>query len=225
VDQERAVRIFGLEAQRLTLAVTGLAESRWDLPTGCAPWSVRDLLGHVRVVIAWLPGMLAGEAPASAEVSAVSYYRPDERFAAGTNAARIARARQHALECGSGETLVKEFELTWRWVHDLCLAEPDGRVVRTRHGDAMLLSEFLLTRIVELAIHGLDLARAIGATPWLTPQAGDAVEELLLSPAGSHRELGWDQVTFLLKATGREPLSTAEAEEIARAGIRWLTLG
>lgn len=221
------MEIFGLEAQRLAQAVTDLPERQWDLPTGCAPWTVRDLLGHVRVVIAWLPGMLASEAPVRAEVSATQYYRPDERFAADTNAARIALAQQDALERGSGQGMAAEFELTWRRVYDLCLSEPDGRLVRTRHGDAMLLSQFLLTRIVELAVHGLDLAMALDATPWLTPEAGSAVEDLLLGPAGDSRvrELGWDQVTFLLKATGREPISPAEAEKVARAGIHWLTLG
>jgi hypothetical protein len=31
-------------------------------------------------------------------------------------------------------------------------------VVLTRHGDRMLLTEFLRTRVLELAVHGLDLA-------------------------------------------------------------------
>jgi hypothetical protein len=70
-----------------------------SLPTRCAPWNVSDLLAHVRVVIAWLPGMSAATpAPIRAEVSAVEYYRPDDRFAPDTNAARIALAQDHAAE-------------------------------------------------------------------------------------------------------------------------------
>lgn len=221
------MEVFGLEAGRLAQAVTGLSEADWRRPTGCVPWRVRDLLGHVRVVIAWLPGMLAAESPVRAEVSAAEYYRPDERFAEGTNAARILVAQQHAAAQGGGEALAADFAETWRRVHALCLAEPDGRIVRTRHGDAMLLSEFLLTRVVELAVHGLDLAAALDREPWLTSEAGDAVEGLLLDGAGAAtvRRLGWDQVTFLRKATGREPISEAEAQAVRRAGIRWLTLG
>ena len=38
-------------------------------------------------------------------------------------------------------------------------------------------------------------------------------------------ELGWDQLTVLLKATGRTPISRQEAARITNGGIRWLTLG
>jgi len=34
--------------------------------------------------------------------------------------------------------------------------------VLTRHGDVMLLTEFMRTRVLELAVHGLDLAAGVG---------------------------------------------------------------
>jgi uncharacterized protein (TIGR03083 family) len=227
LPQRQAVEIFGREAGRLTAALQSLREPDWDRPTGCVPWRVRELLGHVRVVIAWLPGMLSSGRPAGAEVSAVQYYRPDERFSAATNAARISLAQDCADAHATGASLLDDFAQTWRQAYDLCLIEPDQRVVRTRHGDAMLLSEFLLTRVVELAVHGLDLAAALDRQPWLTHEAADAVERLLLghTDSDSVRALGWDQVTFLRKATGREPISEAERTRITEAGIHWLTLG
>lgn len=227
VDQDRVLEAFRLEAGELADAVSGLSEAEWNLPTRCAPWSVRDLLGHVCVVIAWLPGMLAAPAPVEAEVSAVDYYRPDDRFSPQTNGARIALAQVRAAEPVDGAALAEDFAEIWRRVDRLCRSQPVGRNVRTRHGDAMLLSEFLVTRVVEVAVHGLDLADALGRKPWLTPSAGDAVLELLLGAdqtAAAHR-LGWDQPRFLRKATGREPLGEAEAAQIERLGIRWLALG
>ena len=240
---------FRLEAHGLSQAVAGLSEDEWDLPTRCAPWSVRELVGHIRVVIAWLPGMLSAPQPEAAEVSAAEYYRPDNRFAPQTNAARIGLAQQHAAGQVSGPALAADFAETWQRVDRLCHAEPPVRVVLTRHGDAMLLSEFLVTRVVEIAVHGLDVADALGREPWLTPQAGEFVLELLLGPG--HRELpggadtnehmaplppqdvvrlalgelGWDRPRLLRKATGREPLDIAEAARVERLGIRWLTLG
>ncbi|OIJ86213.1 hypothetical protein BIV24_27060 [Streptomyces colonosanans] len=91
----------------------------------------------------------------------------------------------------------------------------------------MLLSEFLLTRIVEVAVHGLDLADALGREPWLTSSAGDAVTELLLGAeqTAAVRTLGWSQPHFLRKATGREPLDEEEAAQIEQLSIRWLALG
>lgn len=208
--------------------MTGVSAAEWGLPTRCAPWKVSDLLAHVRVVIAWLPGMLVEPAPPTcAEVSAVEYYRPDDRFAPGTNAARIALAQDHAAEQLGGAALAGDFNATWQEVDRLCRAEPEGRVVRTRHGDPMLLSEFLLTRVVEVAVHGLDLADALGREPWLTAEAADLVQGLLLGPDGAAtlEKLGWGQLRFLRKATGREPMTREEASDVSRLGIRWLTLG
>src|SRR6202035_6001180 len=58
------------------------------------------------------------------------------------------------------------------------------RVLRPRHGDLMLLTGFLRTRVVELAVHGLDLAIGLDRDPWLTPEAASVVADLVL-PDGS----------------------------------------
>jgi hypothetical protein len=91
----------------------------------------------------------------------------------------------------------------------------------------MLLTEFLRTRVLELAVHGLDLAAGLGREPWLTAAAARVVEDLIL-PAGSAAvllaESGWDQVTLIAAATGRRPLTPAEAALAGRHGIRWLAL-
>jgi uncharacterized protein (TIGR03083 family) len=219
--------IFRLEAEQLTKVAMGLTAREWNRPTACPPWSVRELLSHVRVVIAWLPGMLMGERPLRADVSAADYYRADGRFDPETNARRISLAQAHSARLASGDALVRDFEATWRRVYDLCRHEPSDRIVRTRHDDAMFLSDFLLTRVVELAVHGLDLAAALDRDAWLTPEAGGAVAELLLGPEGAARirELGWDQVSFLRLATGRDEISAAQVKQFDDLSIRWLSLG
>lgn len=151
IGQGEVLEVFGLEADLLGRELATLAEPDWDLPTGCRPWRVRDLLAHVRVVIAWLPGMLMVQAPEQAEVSALAYYRPDARFDAETNARRITLAQSHATSMIDGVSLLADFNATWQQAVRLVGEEPEGRVVRTRHGDAMLLSEFLVTRVVEVA--------------------------------------------------------------------------
>lgn len=227
MGQGRVTQAFPLEAGQLERAMAGVAAAEWRRPTRCASWTVSKLLAHVRVVIAWLPGMLSAPASTRAEVSAVEYYRPDDRFAPDTNAARITLAQDHAAEQLSGAAVAEDFNATWQRVDRLCRAEPEGRVVRTRHADPMLLSEFLLTRVVEVAVHGLDLADALGREPWLTSRAADLVQDLLLGPDGAAvlEKLGWGQLRFLRKATGREPIIKEEALDVSRLGIRWLTLG
>ncbi|WP_037915199.1 maleylpyruvate isomerase N-terminal domain-containing protein [Actinacidiphila yeochonensis] len=227
MGEDRVLEALRQEAEALTDAVSGLSEAEWDLPTRCTPWTVRDLLGHVCVAIDRLPGMLDAPAPDGAAISAARYYRPDDRFSPRTDSARIALAQERAAESAGGTAFADDFAAVWRRADRLCRAQPAGRTVRTRHGDAMLLSEFLLTRVVEVAVHGLDLADALGREPWLTPAAGDAVLALLLGAerTAAADTLGWSRPRFLRKATGREPLDAAEAARIEELGIRWLALG
>ena len=215
---------FRSEARELGRAVAGLSDEEWGRPTGCAPWSVADLFAHVSGAVDRLPQMLAEEPPPRAEVSAAGYYRPDARFSPEVNALRVAAARQHA----GGPALAEEFAVVWEQVDKLCAPVPDTRVVRTRHGDPMLLSAFMVTRVVELAVHGLDLAAALDRAPWTTPQASGLVTDLLLGSDGRREalaELGWDRPTFLAKATGRLPLADDEAARVDRLGVTWLALG
>ncbi|MBZ9594093.1 maleylpyruvate isomerase N-terminal domain-containing protein [Streptomyces erythrochromogenes] len=227
VHQDRVLEAFRQEAEALTHAMSELSPADWQLPTRCTPWSVLDLLGHVCVVIDWLPGMLDAPAPDEPEISAAEYYRPDDRFSPRTNDRRIALAQDRAAGSADGAAFARDFAAAWQRVDQLCRVQRVGRTVRTRHGDAMLLSEFLLTRVVEVAVHGLDLADALGRKPWLTPAAGDAVTELLLGTehVTAVDALGWSRARFLRKATGREPLNAAEAVQVEQLGMRWLALG
>jgi uncharacterized protein (TIGR03083 family) len=227
MDQAQVMQALDGESDALIRGLRELSDEEWERPTRCEPWRVRELLGHIHVVVGWLPGMLAAPAPTHAEISAVEYYRPDDRFAPQTNTARIELASQRASAPVSGAALVEDFAVLWQQVARLCGAQPHGRVVRTRHGDAMLLSEFLLTRLVEVAVHGLDLADALDREPWLTPAAGELIVGLLVGQdqAGLVRELGWDTAGFVRKTTGREPLNDQEAAHVKRVGLQWLTLG
>ncbi|GIF78229.1 hypothetical protein Asi02nite_77470 [Asanoa siamensis] len=204
--------------------LAGLGPADWARPTPCPPWDVAGLVGHVVTTLARVPVMLDGPAPAVASVDAVDYYRPDARFGPDVDAARISSGR--SLAAGAGSGLSAEFDRVWRSVVTRCAAEPADRLVSTRHGDAMLLTDFLVTRVVEVGVHGLDLAAALDREPWLTPEAASTLTDLLLPAAsGVLDELGWDRVTFVRAATGRSPLDPAAREVLERSGLRRLALG
>lgn len=225
--RDEVVAAFDAEAERLGAEMSALGDGEWARPTACEPWTVAELLGHVTVVLDWLPGMLEADAPPRAEVSATGYYRPDARFSPETNTRRIELARERAARGSGGPAVARDFDAVWRRASRLCGKEPDDRVVRTRHGDPMLLTDFLVTRVVEIGVHGIDLAAAVGRPPWVTDPAADLLTRLFLGPRGIEevRGLGWDRTTFLRKATGREPMTPAETAGVERAGIRWLALG
>ncbi|MEV4825711.1 maleylpyruvate isomerase N-terminal domain-containing protein [Micromonospora sp. NPDC049274] len=143
-------------------------------------------------------------------------------------------ARSEAARIGAGGRLAGqvrraalsvEFERAWQAADAAVADAPPGRVLRTRHGDAMSLTEFLRTRVVEVGVHGLDLAAALGRPPWLTPQAEAVIADLLTGGRPAPAGLGWDRLTVIRKTTGRATLTVPEQAAIDAAGFRWLVFG
>ena len=83
----------------------------------------------------------------------------------------------------------------------------------------MLLSDFLTTRVVELALHGLDIADAAGRPQWLAPAATTHLLDLLYASPATSR---WDRPTLLRMATDRAP---ADPDTLQALGLRGLTFG
>src|SRR5262245_46696282 len=107
------------ETAALTSALGSVPDAAWANPTRCRPWDARALLAHVRVAVARVPQALAEPAPPIAEVSAVEYYRPDERFSPTTNADRIATAQAHASDL-PGPAILAELDDLRSAVVDIC---------------------------------------------------------------------------------------------------------
>jgi uncharacterized protein (TIGR03083 family) len=219
------VDAFAAEAANLSAAMASVTGVEFDRPTRCVPWRVRDLLAHVGMATSRVLSMLAEPAPAAPEIDAVGYYRPDARFSVAVNEERVAAASRAGAGT-DGSALLRRVDAVWREVEARVAAEPADRVVRTRHGDAMLLDDFMVTRVVELALHGLDLADALERDPWLHDSAAEVLLRLMLPgrPGSTVAALGGDRTTLLRKATGRAPISAVERESLREAGLARLAL-
>jgi hypothetical protein len=92
----------------------------------------------------------------------------------------------------------------------------------------MPLTDFAGTRVVELAVHGLDLATGLGRPPWLTSEAAGVLEYLWLPPGAAQRlrdQTGCDRITLITWLTGRATPSAAEQKLLHEAGARFPALG
>lgn len=224
-------RALKVEAERLAAAVASEPPAAFARPSPCPPWTVAELLYHVRTGVARLSHVLAEPEPgredlAGGLVSAVGYFSPDHRFSPATNADRIDSARRGAASLAA-QALPADFEQAWDQAWTALQAAPPHRLVRTRHGDLMLLTDFLRTRVLELAVHGLDLATGLDRAPWLTPEAASVVEDLVLTPGSAadvRQRLSWDHATLIAKVTGRHPLTPAESKMVKAEHIHWLSL-
>jgi uncharacterized protein (TIGR03083 family) len=235
-------RAFRDECARLETVLRDLRETDLDRPTPCPPWAVRDLLAHVRTGAGRLVDMLAAPAPERAEVDAAGYFGMPN-FTPEVDRDRIDSARREASAPAGVPEVADGFARAWRAADAAVAEQPPGRLVRTRHGDAMTLTEFLRTRVVEVGVHGLDLADALDRRPWLTPTAARVVADLLIGrqpvPAGGAGSAGgaataqpglppglrWDDLTLVRKATGRCALTDRERAVLAESGFRWLSFG
>ena len=227
------IEAFRDESGRLLEELAAIRDAEFARPSPCPPWTVAELAFHVRMTIGRLPGMLAGPEPAlepafGGLVSAAGYYRADQRFSDAVNTDRIESAQQGSAGLSGAAERASDFADVLRHALDVLLAAPAGRVVRTRHGDLMLLTEFLRTRVLELAVHGLDLAVALAREPWMTLRAAQVTEELLLpAPAAAtlRARTGWDRVTVIGALTGRRPVTPDEARLIGALGTQRIALG
>jgi uncharacterized protein (TIGR03083 family) len=217
------------EADALSAALAGLTAADLDLASPCPPWTVAELTCHVIIGARRIADTLrAPNDPAAPVIATVGYYRPDERFSAAVDADRIHAARDLASRLGGPNAIRAELALACAESVGLLTRAPAGRIVRTRHGDWMLLTDFARTRVVELGLHGLDLANALDWPPWLTGEAATVLEELLL-PAGNatrlRARLGCDRAALIALLTGRADPAPAQAAVLATAGAVRLALG
>lgn len=222
---------FRAEAAALCRVVAGLTNADLERPSPCPPWTIAGLLCHV--IIATDRVRPATEAAGHAHgelVTAAGYYRPDDRFSATVNADRIDIAADLAARLGTVAAIRAELTTATERTLAILVAAPAGQLVGTRHGDRMLLSEFAVTRVVELAVHGLDLAAGLDREPWLTSEAAVVLMDLLLPGGASTAQalctrLECDRTGLVARLTGRIALSATDSAVLAECGLTRLALG
>jgi uncharacterized protein (TIGR03083 family) len=230
----RAADAVGAEAAALSGVASGLTDAELSWPSPCPPWTVAGLLGHVTIASGRIAQAIdaAGSDPRGMLVDAPGYYRPDHRFSPAVNADRVDVAAALAARLGTAAAISAELSRVCADSLGLLRAAPAGQLLRTRHGDLMLVSEFAITRVLELGVHGLDLAAGLRRPPWLTDEAAAVLEDLLLPGGDGPRRagdlraaMGCDRAGLIARLTGRTALSEAEAAVLASHGTTALVLG
>jgi uncharacterized protein (TIGR03083 family) len=150
--------LFDLAVTGLTDLVAKVGADQWDQP-GLGEWTVRDLLGHTSLSFTHLEAALGAPAPGPAVLADAAAY-----FAAGRSTlADPAAIRRRGLKAAAalGADPAPAFvELASR-ACDLVRQASDDVVLATYLGSIRLL-DYLPTRVWELTVHALDLARATG---------------------------------------------------------------
>jgi uncharacterized protein (TIGR03083 family) len=158
-DADRAGTALGAEAAAWVAALDALPDEAFAAPTRLG-WTVAELVAHVTVAVGVL--LDAPDAPGPPQLSVWDYYdaAAGNRRGAELLAADAERVDAAARERAAGTSPV---ELRRRFA-EVAAAVPAAfgpRVIAVPRG-TVGIGSFLMTRLVELVVHGLDLTAATG---------------------------------------------------------------
>lgn len=214
---------LGHECDWVSQVVLRIDEPGFALPTRCTGWNVRELLAHMWRDINRVNEALDAPVPEGVALTdRVSYWRPPA-YDRSADAGRIAKgARDISASYTSGRDVARAFDQIWRSIIEVAADEDPQRLVQ-KSGTVMTLEEFLATRVVEIVVHGLDLADALGREPWNTRDGLDLTTATLraLLKGDPPDALRWTDVIFVDKATGRAELTGAERDLLGEAAARF----
>ncbi|MEH0973431.1 maleylpyruvate isomerase N-terminal domain-containing protein [Micromonospora sp. CPCC 205546] len=210
----------------ITRVVADLDDADLQRLTRCRGWLVADLLFHVlcdaqRALVA-----LASPVDGPPDVDDVSYWHafPPSEDEDGARHAWWARRSAAAFDRPRG--IVRLWtETAPAAVRAASAADPDGHV--TTQGHVLRLPDLLATLTTEAVVHHLDLVLDLPDAPLPgTLATGVAVATMdgLLSD-DAVRPAAWSDADYLLKATGRVPLTDRDELELGEVAGWFPLLG
>jgi uncharacterized protein (TIGR03083 family) len=165
------------------LADPAVAES-WDKPSALAEFSVRGLAGHLAQQVLNAPAVLTGEVPDNVSPLSLEQHYGQVRWRGAdinneTNSG--IRSGGEARAQAGPAALVADVRAAIERLQAL-LPDVDGArtVFLSWSGSALTADDFLITRMMEIAVHSDDLAVSVGvATPTLPVRVMHPVYDLL----------------------------------------------
>ena len=179
--------------------VHAIPESAWD-GSGLGDWDLRALVGHASRSLITVSTYLRAPADREDVTSPADYYAwVHEHLATADAGAIVERGRQAGRDLGEQPATMVD-SLLERALADVAAVEDP--LITVIGGLGLRLSTYLPTRVFELAVHGLDVARAVGLD-FTLPE--DVLTEATVLAARISVRLG-SATPVLLALTGRSDL-------------------
>jgi uncharacterized protein (TIGR03083 family) len=197
-----SVAAFASAARSFAGLVHDISGDRWDGP-GLGEWDLRSLVGHASRSLITVSTYLQQAAETEDIFTPQEYYARVNPAALGLAPEGVVeRGRQAGRDLGDDPGATVD-GLVSRVFNDL--AGADDPLITVIGGAGIRLSTYLPTRTFELAVHGRDVARAVGISFSLP---ADVLEEATglaarIAVAEGHGE------TVLLALTGRTGLPSS----------------
>jgi uncharacterized protein (TIGR03083 family) len=199
------------ETEALSAVLRALDPAQFDRPTNCPPWDLRELVVHTAASVGIRDPFPSAD-PQSVPSSAADYYRRPERNTSKYRQGNVERTTQLSRQIPAGTSPARWFDEV---THDAVtkLSHDDlNRIVLISERGAMRLADWVVTRVISVAAHGLDVALTLGRQPWTTSSAMTVIRPVFVELIGAEppASVHWDDHTLLATATGRRALTAEE---------------
>lgn len=177
-------------------------DAAFSAESNCPPWTLKELVVHTWQTIL-LPRAFrtAGDGQPK---TAADWYRRSERETPEYRTRNVDQARAAAAAFTTGAEALTALVAAAGQFEDRIAHENLRGLIATPSVSPIALHDYVVTRVVSVAVHGLDIAISIGAEPFTTRAALDltcgVLEELLRT---SRAKLGWTEHELLAWGTGR----------------------
>jgi uncharacterized protein (TIGR03083 family) len=223
IEPDRARAAMVASYQAVTGDAGRLGEDDLARPSSCQGWSRADLLFHLLLDAQRALVTFATPAAGEPDVDFVSYWAPFRPGAEGYDEhARL--VRRMASSYRSDLVIVALWTETAAAAARAAAALPAGAKLATQ-GHVLSAADFLATLAVEATIHHLDLAAGDGNLAGPSGPGLAVTRETLDGALGQQVPAGWDDVTFVLKATGRAELTDGDRARLGALADRFPLLG
>jgi hypothetical protein len=187
--ETRAAFLDAAAVARQVVASPGVA-IRWEEPSALSEMTVGALVAHLARAVTNVERSLEAPEPPSvaAVISAAAYFAavgPD--LDSGINVRVRATSAEEALV--GHRAVLGGMDRGLDRLRTRLEGEPEGRLVTVRDREVLRLDEYLVTRIIELALHIDDLCVSVGRETPELPGIGVAIQALVDIAAHRHGEL------------------------------------
>ena len=209
---ESTVQTLSEELNNLERILDGLSSDEWATSTSLIPvdedlprWTILELAGHLEFAMNMVDTLIDGKSDEEPKLDTAGFFMVPRSEVAPA-------AYQHAYKTAGGRSanqMHESFSATCSAIlKQLESASPD--LVGPAFLGPMRLDDFLVTRVVETVVHGLDLTQALGREPVATPAGikttAAVLDELLARRATGRRPADLsDDWKWLEAAAGRVP--------------------
>jgi uncharacterized protein (TIGR03083 family) len=212
-----AVDALASEYEALTALAMSLDRAELRSPSGCEEWSKAAVVFHMLTDAQ--RGLVTFSSPAEgpATTNFIDYWKG---FQASDEGSKMG-ARFVAL---STDAHPDSRKIVTKWVETAAAAvrrarETEDTSFVTTQGHVLATPDFIATLVVEATIHHLDLVvKSDGPRP--DPRGVAITTATLNGLLGAPRPESWDDLTYILKTTGRADLDEKEHRALGQAGKR-----